>query len=311
MSAGSVCSGPIVLIVRTVGLGRVRGHISARRWQRQATTHPAAGWVQREQMGECEDVGRQMESEMTDRGVSQPALFDPDELRRQAIVETPWEGVPLIYVTDFYPVADLLAAFDRYTTEHGHFDCVARSHTWHSSYPCDPIVFGGHELVVLTASADCRQVDHDHSASPLPGDLMYQAICEPCVWHVIVNDENVAVEAWHDHAMPGWRDLPLLPERLAQFRTPSQRAAAAWVKANYDDAWQQPGVPVRTARAQGLTPHVPGRSPLGGYDLSTGEPLAASIPTRGATGRVPSPAMPSVEHHVPTRARSTSRTLTP
>ena len=49
---------------------------------------------------------------MTDRGVSQPALFDPDELRRLAIVETPWEGVPLTYVTDFYPVADLLAAFD-------------------------------------------------------------------------------------------------------------------------------------------------------------------------------------------------------
>ena len=97
----------------------------------RATAHPAAGRAQREQMGECEDVGRQKESEMTDRGVSQPALFDPDELRRLAIVETPWEGVPLTYVTDFYPVADLLAAFDRYTTEHGHFGCVARSHMWH------------------------------------------------------------------------------------------------------------------------------------------------------------------------------------
>ena len=225
---------------------------------------------------------------MTDRGVSQPALFDPDELRRLAIVETPWEGVPLTYVTDFYPVADLLAAFDRYTTEHGHFGCVARSHMWHSFYPSDPIVFGGHELVILTASADCRQVDHDHSASPLPGDLMYQAICEPCVWHVILNDENSAVEAWHDHAMPGWRDLPLLPERLAQFRTPGQRAAAAaWVEANYDDAWQRPGVPVRTARAQGMTRHVAGRSPFGGYDLSAGDVTQAGRQPRARGGAPP------------------------
>lgn len=35
MSAGSVCSAASVLIVRTVGLGRVRGHISARGWQQQ------------------------------------------------------------------------------------------------------------------------------------------------------------------------------------------------------------------------------------------------------------------------------------
>lgn len=33
-------------------------------------------------------------------------------------------------------------------------------------------------------------------------------------------------------------------------------------------AWQRPGVPVRTHRQSHGTRHVPGRSPLGGYDLA-------------------------------------------
>ena len=94
---------------------------------------------------------------------------------------------------------------------------------------------------------------------------MYQMICEGCRWHHIATSENAVVEAWHDHALPGWRDLPILPAKIS---TQKQARVLAWLEDTYPPEWVRPGVPIRTHRSQHGTRHVPGRSPLGGYDLT-------------------------------------------
>ena len=124
-------------------------------------------------------------------------------------------------------------------------------------------------FVLMLADTRCSEPDHDHAAEPLPDALMYQSICRPCRWHVISDQENEVVEGWHDHAMPGWRDLPVIPGKLAHFDTPRQRAAAQeWIARNYPAAWQRDGAPVRTVRRPHATRHVRRRPPMGGYDLA-------------------------------------------
>lgn len=118
------------------------------------------------------------------------------------------------------------------------------------------------------ACARCKYPDHDHSANPLPGVGLYQAICRPCRWHYIAPDENKVVEAWHDHAMPGWRDLPLFTRRtLGGSRDAKSRA---WVDDHYPAEWKFPGVPILTLRTPGGTRHVDHYSPLDGFDLCVG-----------------------------------------
>ena len=101
---------------------------------------------------------------------------------------------------------------------------------WHPAYPGqgDRTVTEGHELHIFHADTRCRESDHDHTAAPLPDDLTSQGICPACRWHMIDRSEGAIVEAWHDHAMPGWRELPVLPGKLAghQISDPSGRFEA-------------------------------------------------------------------------------------
>ena len=196
--------------------------------------------------------------------LDQDCLFDLDELRRQEVAETPWHGAPLAYTTDYYPVTELEAAWDRYIAEHGHFGCIPRSHMWHTWNPlftvCDVNLESGHSLVVLSADTRCDEDDHDHTAAPLPGKLMYQAICEPCQWHRIGAESEVVI-AWHDHAMPGWRDLPAVPAKT--------KNVTAWAQEHYPAQWQFDGAPIVTAREHpSASRAVAGRSPWKGYDIA-------------------------------------------
>jgi hypothetical protein len=79
----------------------------------------------------------------------------------------------------------------------------------------------------------------------------------------------VAVEAWHDHAWPGWRDLPILPLTPQTDRTDkgTSKRARAFFEAEYPTEFQQSGAPVITQRSRFGTRHVPNYSPWGGYDL--------------------------------------------
>ena len=65
----------------------------------------------------------------------EPTLFDLADFEREAVAATPWRGAPLAYTTDYYDPADLVAAFERYQAECGHFACIPLSHMWHPAYP--------------------------------------------------------------------------------------------------------------------------------------------------------------------------------
>lgn len=196
---------------------------------------------------------------------TQPELFDLEAQERARIAETPWAGAPLTYTTDYYSPADLEAATERYRAQHGEFGCIPRSHMWFRSGTNPPLVIEGHELHVFNADGRCDIDEHTHAAGELPGASMTQAICPRCTWHHIGND---AVIAWHDHAMPGWRDLPSYDHNVDRSSRRSLAALERWARATYPPAWQFPGAPVRTQRQPHGTRAVPGYSPWGGYDIA-------------------------------------------
>ena len=124
---------------------------------------------------------------------------------------------------------------------------------------------------LFTADLRCEPwTDREpHSGCQCVGDLTYQAICEPHRWHLIASDENSAVEAWHDHAFTGWRDLPIVPALFRSIDQPGlSKAAKKWIAENYPTSTQVVGAPVITERSNSGTRHVPGRSPWAGYDIS-------------------------------------------
>jgi hypothetical protein len=174
-----------------------------------------------------------------------------------------WTGAPLAYTVDYFDPDDLLAAFDRWCAEHGRFGCIPRSHMWHRGFTsATGATDDGHTFHMLLADTRCTEDDHDHA--PLPGHLMHQAICASCRWHHISPSERDAVEAWHDHAFPGWRDLPILPGNL---RWDDDTKVRAWIDQNYPAGWHRDGVPIRTHRAANSSRPVENRSPFGGFDI--------------------------------------------
>lgn len=202
--------------------------------------------------------------------------FDIDAMIHTLDVEQmpAWTGAPLHFTTAYYAPSDLDAAFRRYQMEHGRFGCVPLSHMWNRSGMTGVhAVANGHTLVSFTADVRHSYLCSGHkwnAAQPCScvGELMHQGICEECRWNAISDSENDIVEAWHDHAMPGWRELPVLPEdlRLTTQGETSQRGQA-WLD-GYPAVWKFEGAPIRTKRESPATRHVAGRSPWGGFDLS-------------------------------------------
>lgn len=87
-----------------------------------------------------------------------------DELSRE------WHGAPLTYTTDFHPVADLEAAFDRWVLEHGSFGCLPFSHMWRD-FTTGP-TFNGHQPVTADALAADKRAPgtrpRTHQPAPRP-----------------------------------------------------------------------------------------------------------------------------------------------
>lgn len=167
---------------------------------------------------------------------------------------------------------------------------IPRSHMWNRSLgQGGAAAFEDHALERF--SAELRPDKHAIG----PGDLMYLAVCEPCGWHDINDTENAVVEAWHDHAVPGWRELPVVP---AQVRVRDEKGltkfAKTWIAKHYPKHMQVPGAPIITERANAGTRHVGGYSPWGGYDLSS-TALDRPPPTSPAASSV-SPAIQQGAH---------------
>ncbi|NLA66433.1 MAG: hypothetical protein GX862_11095, partial [Leucobacter sp.] len=169
----------------------------------------------------------------------QQITFDIDSLIREADVDAApaWRGAPLRYHEDYYSPQELDAAFERYKFEHGLFGCIPRSHMWNRDFHRDAAVLsvGGHELHLYSADTRCDDLfgrqDHQHQAGELPNALTHQVVCPTCQWHTIDAHEYNVLEAWHDHALPGWRDLPVIPQKQQGDRSKpkTQPRIATWV----------------------------------------------------------------------------------
>lgn len=143
----------------------------------------------------------------------------------------------------------------------------------------------GHTLCILQSDlrCDCARpymVAEWEQIGPCfcVGDLLYQANCPDCRWHHISDDENDVVTAWHDHAWPGWRDLPALPAKL-RGQMGNQKMSPkveTWLGDNYPPDFRIDGAPILTVRGNLGQRSVPRYSPYGGYDIAVdanGAPL--------------------------------------
>lgn len=193
--------------------------------------------------------------------------FDFEELAREDARNAlpSWRGAPLHFTTGYYAPADLEAAFEHWRFLNGNFGSLQRSHMWNRAPASgNGIEFEEHAIAVFSADLSPGRGKEG------PGDTIYQAVCDSCEWHQIGESENTVVEAWHDHAVPGWRDLPVIPAQIrVRTETGLTKLAKTWITEHYPSRFQVPGVPIITERSQHGTRHVPGYSPWGGYDLSS------------------------------------------
>lgn len=183
-----------------------------------------------------------------------------------------WTGAPLHFTTAFYPPSELDAAFEHWQFLHARDSVRISSRMWHRSITvAEGGEVSGHGLLLYTADLRCERWTHaDREETCMcVGELIYQSICGPCEWSAIADRENHAVELWHDHALPGWRDLPIVPSRLRMAdKDCLSKSAKKWITEHYPKSMQVPGAPIITERRPYGTRHVPGRSPWGGYDLA-------------------------------------------
>ncbi len=182
---------------------------------------------------------------------------------------------PLHCTEDYFTPDELLAA--REELDHrGEFG--RGRHTWHLGWSTGwCAVAPGHSLCLLTCDLRCSPAhSRADGGCQCVGELIEQANCPECRWRFI-GTESAAVEAWHDHAWPGWRDLPVVPldkRGLGGGMNPAnaidKKVAARsrkWVEEHYPADWQIEGAPVLTERTSPGTRHVAHYSPWGGFDL--------------------------------------------
>jgi hypothetical protein len=128
---------------------------------------------------------------------------------------------------------------------------------------------------------DADRVEQD---GDLPNWRHYRGACLGCGWAGgPVDSENDAAEDAHDHAWPGWRNLPPVLGPPSPDGSPKEydKRKARWlekVAPVFPAGWLEGGGPIRTARKAPGNRHVPLRTPYGGYDLAcSGEPEAGQL----------------------------------
>ena len=111
---------------------------------------------------------------------------------------------------------DILAAeeMDRAWTwwrrTNGRFGAWLLFHQWRVNDLSSSPLASGHECMTTQAYLGCPPSAHTSAGkcSCVGGDV-WRTVCPPCGWaSEVLTAEQDAVEAWHDHAWPGWRDLP-------------------------------------------------------------------------------------------------------
>ena len=208
-------------------------------------------------------------------------------IAEEAIAALPaWTGAPLGFTSRYYSAADLDAAAERRDKINATKPWTERiRHGWTSDYCGARSVVGAHTITSYTADLRCLWDYHQVEPGQRPrllseripcecvGDYLHLIVCDTCELHWIDSDWNVVVEAWHDHAFPGWRQLPILPAKLrGQMGTRKMTPKLEeWLDANYPPEFRVAGAPILTDRGGSGTRHVPEYSPYGGFDLSVDE----------------------------------------
>ena len=132
--------------------------------------------------------------------------FDLDALLPPTPIPAYLGRAPMHFTSGYFTIDELTEAFTAWVARNGSFGSHPRSHMWVGTQAHTA------PIGVVTMHADLRctvAYDHPRECSCV-GALLHRTQCEPCEW-VAVGDENIVVEAWHDHAWPGWRDLPVMP----------------------------------------------------------------------------------------------------
>lgn len=163
-------------------------------------------------------------------------------------------------------------AFEEWVRTYGNFGCIRLTHGWRSAHRYGKSFEHCH-AVIMHADLSCQ---HNHWDDEPPcfcvGGGASRGMCGYCDWEgEIRSNERAAVEDAHDHAWPGWRDLPIAPNWPDQTTGKSgARNVAKWwavVTPLYPPNWVAQGGPILTLRRTGSTRHVDGRHPHGGWDL--------------------------------------------
>jgi hypothetical protein len=203
---------------------------------------------------------------------SQPDLLDLlAEMDRP-----PYAGAAPLHFTSAYFHPDELLAASAEASRLEPIDWKARRHfyTWELGITTGwaNTETAGHTLVLLDVDLRCGGFEHrDAGGCCCVGELLHQANCPDCRWQAF-GTENAVVEAWHDHAWPGWRDLYVVLDAERPAVEAKQKAIdtfTAWLTELTPAEFRLPGAPMVTERTRSGNRHVPQRSPWNGYDMAS------------------------------------------
>jgi len=162
--------------------------------------------------------------------------------------------------------------FEARIAEYGSFGFPARSRGWHVAItsPVADAPTDRCQPTLLSADLRCQ---HYSGGCAYVGELYCRGACPRCPYESPVRDrENPAVDDAHDHAWPGWRQLPTVPRAPGRTgNTTNKTRLAAWadpVSETYPAGWLAAGGPIRTLRDRTGGRHAPHHNGLGGDDLA-------------------------------------------
>lgn len=197
-----------------------------------------------------------------------------------------WAGAPLGFTSRYYSSAELDSAAERRDQLNALKPWADRIRNGWRSDPCGARgIVGTHTIASYTSDTGCMWDYHQIKEGQRPrliseripceciGSYLHLTVCDTCELHWISDDWNTVVEAWHDHAFPGWRSLPTLPTKLrGQMGTRKMTPQLEdWLEEHYPPEFRVTGAPILTDRGGSGTRHVPDYSPYGGFDLSVDE----------------------------------------
>jgi hypothetical protein len=200
-----------------------------------------------------------------------------DELHDEDVEAWRAEVVPRLFADrDCIGYAQRVWAWEQWVETYGHFDSIRISHAWIPSMITRPRDEPPDHCQAASLHASLYCGHHrweDETPCQCVGGTLHRGMCLYCDWEGPDRvSERKAIEDAHDHAWPGWRDLPVVPRwpEEGSGKKKGMARAAWWAKVHelYPPGWVEQGGPILTRRQTGSTGAHQGWShPHGGWDL--------------------------------------------